>query len=156
MVHLLVPASRCEEKAMWDMLWPMMVIVGSSTVYNVCAKSTPSEVNPFLSLLITYLVAAVCTLVMIFATRDGQNITEGIAKTNWSSWVLGIAVVGLEFGFLMAYRNGWPVSYAQLVSNSIVAVALVFAGVGLFQEALTLRQAAGMLVCAAGLALVVA
>ena len=37
---------------MWNMLWPMLVIVTSNTIYNVCAKSTPSDVNPFFSLAI--------------------------------------------------------------------------------------------------------
>ena len=26
---------------MWNLLWPMLMVVGANTVYNICAKSTP-------------------------------------------------------------------------------------------------------------------
>ena len=30
---------------MWNMIWPILIVVGANTVYNVSAKSTPSNVN---------------------------------------------------------------------------------------------------------------
>ena len=44
---------------MLNMLYPILIIVLSNILYNICTKSTPSEVNAFAALTITYLVAAV-------------------------------------------------------------------------------------------------
>ena len=139
---------------MWNMLWPMLVIVTSNTIYNVCAKSTPSDVNPFFSLAITYTVATLCSVVMFLLTAKEKGVPAEFAKTNWASWVLGVAIVGLEFGFLMAFRNGWLVSQAQLVASIAVACALICVGVLLFKETLTVRQVIGMAICAVGLVLI--
>ena len=35
---------------MWNMIWPLLVVVGANTVYNISAKSTPADVNSFASL----------------------------------------------------------------------------------------------------------
>ena len=43
---------------MWNYIWPILLVIGSNTVYNICAKSTPAEANSFVSLSITYLVGA--------------------------------------------------------------------------------------------------
>ena len=32
---------------MWNLLWPMLMVVGANTVYNICAKSTPEKLNSF-------------------------------------------------------------------------------------------------------------
>lgn len=32
---------------MWSMIYPIMIIVASNVMYNVCQKSMPSKVNPF-------------------------------------------------------------------------------------------------------------
>ena len=31
---------------MWNLLWPMLMVVGANTVYNICAKSTPGSSIP--------------------------------------------------------------------------------------------------------------
>ena len=38
---------------MWPMLYPIMIIVLSNVLYNICTKSTPSEVNAFAALSVT-------------------------------------------------------------------------------------------------------
>ena len=30
---------------MWNLLWPMLMVVGANTVYNICAKSTPEKLQ---------------------------------------------------------------------------------------------------------------
>jgi drug/metabolite transporter (DMT)-like permease len=84
----------------------------------------------------------------------GSTIRQELMNLNWSSFVLGIAIVGLEAGFLFAYRAGWKVSIAQLVASSILAIALIFIGLFLFKENITLRHIIGIIVCLAGLAII--
>ncbi len=34
-----------ERETMWNLLWPMLMVVGANTVYNICAKSVPDKLN---------------------------------------------------------------------------------------------------------------
>ena len=49
---------------MFNYIWPIGLAVLSNVVYQICAKSVPSEMNPFASLTITYAVAAIFSGVM--------------------------------------------------------------------------------------------
>ncbi|MEE1515265.1 MAG: EamA family transporter [Christensenellaceae bacterium] len=136
------------------MIWPMLIVITANTFYNVCAKSTPQGVNSFASLTITYLIAAAASLIMFFVTSEQKNIWQEFSKANWTSAVLGIAVLALEFGYICIYRAGWKVSTASIIANIALACVLVFVGMLLYKETITLRQIIGMLVCAAGLYLI--
>jgi uncharacterized membrane protein len=138
----------------WNMIWPMLIVITANTFYNVCAKSTPQGVNSFASLTITYLIAAAASLIMFFVTSEQKNIWQEFSKANWTSAVLGIAVLALEFGYICIYRAGWKVSTASIIANIALACVLVFVGMLLYKETITLRQIIGMLVCAAGLYLI--
>ena len=139
---------------MWNMIWPMLIVITANTFYNVCAKSTPQGVNSIASLTITYLIAAAASLIMFFVTGEQKNIWQEFSKANWTSAVLGIAVLALEFGYICIYRAGWKVSTASVIANIALACVLVFVGMLLYKETITLRQIIGMLVCAAGLYLI--
>ena len=39
-------------------VWPMVLVVTSNILYQICTRSTPKGVNPFASLVVTYLVGA--------------------------------------------------------------------------------------------------
>ena len=132
----------------------MLKVITANTFYNVCAKSTPQGVNSFASLTITYLIAAAASLIMFFVTGEQKNIWQEFSKANWTSAVLGIAVLALEFGYICIYRAGWKVSTASVIANIALACVLVFVGMLLYKETITLRQIIGMLVCAAGLYLI--
>ena len=139
---------------MWNMLWPILVVVASNTLYNICAKSTPENVNGFASLFITYAVSAVGALTMFFLTAQQKNLFSALSVTNWTSWALGIAIVGLEFGFLCVYRAGWKISIGNLVASISLACVLLLVGLLFYRESISLRQIIGMIVCGAGLVLI--
>lgn len=136
---------------MWNLLWPILVVVAANTFYNISAKSTPESIDSFASLTLTYLTAAVCSLAMFFLTGREKHLTAEFAKANWATFVLGAAVVGLEFGFICIYRAGWKISSAQLVSSLLLSVVLIAVGVFLYKENISPRQWVGLGVCALGL-----
>ena len=138
---------------MWNMLWPILLVVGGNTIYNICTKSTPESVNGFASLTISYVVAGICALVMFFLTSEEKNLAAELAKTNWTAWVLGAVLVVLEFGFIAMYRAGWRISIAVQYTNIALACVLVLVGMLLYKETLTPRQVIGMAVSALGLLL---
>jgi multidrug transporter EmrE-like cation transporter len=65
-----------------------------------------------------------------------------------------VAVVGLDLGFLFLYRSGFEVSLGALVTQSAAALVLLGIGVAVFREQLSLANAAGLVLCLAGLWLV--
>ena len=136
------------------MLWPILIVVGSNTIYNICTKSTPQSVNAFASLTFTYLVAAICSAGLFFATAEEKNLLAELTKTNLSSVALGVCIVGLEFGYICIYRAGWKINTASVVANISLACVLILVGFLLYKESVTPRQLMGLAVCAAGLVLV--
>lgn len=139
---------------MMQMMWPILIVIAANTLYNICAKQTPQNVNSFFSLGITYGVAMVLSLIMYFITADQKNPMSELAKTNWASIALGISVVALEFGYLNIYRVGWKINTASLVANIGLAVILMFVGFLLYKETISIRQLAGAVICAVGLILI--
>ena len=73
---------------------------------------------------------------------------------NWTSYVMGLAVVGLEAGFIFMYRMGWNLSTGSLVVSIAVAVVLLVAGVMFYNERLGTSQIIGIICCLAGLVLI--
>ena len=137
---------------MWNYIWPIGLIVLSNIFYHITTKTTPHEANAFLSLTVTYLVGGALSFLAYFMTvSKGSTLRQELMNLNWSSFVLGIAIIGLEAGFLFAYRAGWKVNTAQLVASAILSIALIFVGLFLFKENISLRHVIGILVCLAGL-----
>ncbi|MBQ5348964.1 MAG: hypothetical protein IIU54_04200, partial [Phascolarctobacterium sp.] len=75
--------------------------------------------------------------------------------TNWSALALGIAIVGLEFGYICIYRAGWKIGVASLVANISLACVLLLVGLFVYKEVITLKQLLDMGICAIGLMLIV-
>ena len=139
---------------MWEMIWPLLLVVLSNTFYNICTKSTPSNVNAFGTLMITYITAAILTgIIFLFLVKPENAIFE-LSKVNWTSIVLGIAIVGLELGYIFMYRSGWKVSSGALVANICLAIALLFVGAILYGENINVKQVLGIFICIAGLFLI--
>jgi uncharacterized membrane protein len=139
---------------MWNYFWPIVLIVGANTAYNIIAKSTPSGANAFLSLTVTYLVAAAFTLTAFFLTSQGKSLPESFRTLNWTSFLLGFAIVGLETGYIFLYRAGWKISVGSLVANILLAVMLIAVGVLFYKEQIGVKQIAGIVLCIAGLLLI--
>ena len=139
---------------MFAYIWPIALVVISNTVYQVCAKSVPGDMNPFASLTVTYLVAAVASAALYFALGKSGNLLAEYRKLNWAPFVLGVVIIGLEVGFIFAYKAGWPVSTASVVQSAFLAVALVGVGFLGYHEAITWNKLVGVAICLAGLAVI--
>lgn len=133
---------------MWTMLWPLLLIIISNCFYNICAKSIPEDSDAFGALVVTYIAGAVIASVLFFAQSGGLNISRNIS---WPSVVLGLAIVGLEAGYVYLFRAGWQISRGSLTANICLAVALLFVGYFMYGEKISLRQVLGAFVCMAGL-----
>lgn len=138
----------------WNMIWPILIVVAANTVYHICAKSTPANINSFATLSITYLIAMICSVIAYFVTSDGKNILQELSKANWTAFALGIAIIGLEFGNICIYRAGWKIGTANLFASVTLTCVLLIVGFLFYKEVLNLRQLLGMAVCIVGLVLI--
>lgn len=134
-----------------SMIWPIALVVLSNVVYQISAKSVPKALNPLASLTVTYLVGAAFSAVLFFALNRSGNLFAEYAKINWAPFVLGLSVVGLEVGFIYAYKNGWAVSAASIVQSAFLAIALLFVGAWLYRETITAQKLIGIALCLVGL-----
>ena len=134
-------------------IWPVALVVLSNTLYQICAKSIPETVNPIASLTITYLTAAAASVVLYCVLNRDVNLVQQWRQINWASIVLGLVLVGLEAGFIYAYKAGWQVSTAATVQSAFLAILLLAVGVALYHEALTGNKMVGVAVCLIGLAI---
>lgn len=136
---------------MISFIWPIALVVLSNVVYQICAKSVPDGMNPFASLIVTYLVGAAASAVFFFIQSKNTNLLKELGKLNWAPFVLGLVIVGLEVGFIYAYKAGWSVSTASLVQGAALAVILIFVGWLIYKEAITWNKLVGIALCLAGL-----
>lgn len=136
---------------MFSYLWPIGLVVLSNVFYQICTKSVPSEMDPFASLTVTYLIGAAVSTILYFALNRDGNLLREYSRLNWAPIVLGLTIVGLELGFIYAYKAGWPVSTASIVQSAFLTVALVLVGMLLYHEALTRNKILGILICLIGL-----
>lgn len=141
---------------MFYYVWPVLLVVLSNTVYQICTKGVPENMKPFASLIITYLVGATVAFIMFLILGDSRDILTELKKANWTSFVLGIVLVWLEVGFIYAYKAGWKVSAAKIVTSSILGVILIVVGYVGYKEAITWNKnkIVGVIICLAGLGLI--
>lgn len=133
------------------MIWPLLLVLLCNMFYHIVTKTTPNNADTFLSLTVTYLVAAAVSFLIFIFT--GKNLGEEVHNLNYTSAVLGVLIIGLEAGWIFAYRTELKVSSASLIANIALACVLVFVGALLFREKITVRQVIGIAVCIGGLTL---
>lgn len=135
---------------MFHMFWPLVMVVAANILYNIASKSLPADCSPYMTLVVTYLIASFLSLLGYFIFDEGKNFLPDLQKTNWTGVALGISMVGLEIGYIFLYRFGWKISVASLLANVLLAVALLIIGMAFYKEKLDFRQLAGIAMCVAG------
>jgi uncharacterized membrane protein len=126
----------------------------SNALYHVFQKLTPTNVNPMLALAVTYITATVICLLLLPFYPLSSNLIDSLRQLNWASFALAFAIIGLELGFLLAYRAGWNISLGAIVSNVAVTVVLVPVGLLFFKERISPLNLIGIVVCILGLLMV--
>ena len=138
-------------KPMFLFYFSITLAICSSALYHFTAKSTPSHVNFTVSLLVTYAVAFVVTLLGFFFFPATNGITAELRQLNWASIGLAIAVVGIEYGFLLTYRAGWNLGIAAVLTNVFASLILVPVTIFVFKDKISWVNIIGIFVCLGGL-----
>jgi drug/metabolite transporter (DMT)-like permease len=125
--------------------------IASSALYHFSAKSTPSDVNFPISLVVTYATALGITILTAIFFPSKNGILSELRQLNWASLLLAVAIVGIEFGFLLVYRSGWNLGLAAVLVNVMASLLLVPVALFVFKDKLNWVNIVGILVCLAGL-----
>jgi drug/metabolite transporter (DMT)-like permease len=130
------------------------LVVVTNLVYHLAQKSIPRDVHPLVSVCASYAIALATTLCLFPFFPVRPSVGQAVRQLRWSTVAVGVSIVGIEVGFLLAYRAGWRISLGSTASAAAVAVLLIPAGVVFYGERLSAANVAGLVLCLAGLALV--
>lgn len=140
-----------KKRPMFLFYFSITLAICSSALYHFVAKSTPSNVNFSVSLLVTYAVAlGVTWITALLFPADNEFVSE-LKNLNWASFLLAIAIVGIEFGFLLTYRAGWNLGIAAVLVNVVASLILVPVAISIFKDKISWINILGIFVCLAGL-----
>jgi len=103
----------------------ILLAILSSALYHFSARSVPSNTNFAISLVVTYAVALGITQITTLLFPAPNGLAFELKQLNWASFLLAIAIVGIEFGFLPVYRSGWNLDIAALLVNVVASLILV-------------------------------
>jgi hypothetical protein len=130
--------------------FPLLLVVGSGVVYHLSQKAAGPSASPWPLLSLAYGFALVACLGLGWATGGGAAMRRLPDRgTMLLGLTLGLAVLGVELGFFLAYRSGWALGSASVICNIGVTAALAVIGVAALGEAFTLVRGAGIALAAA-------
>jgi uncharacterized membrane protein len=130
------------------------IAVGGILLYHLAQKSIPAGLNPFFVLMLAYAVGILICAICAFFFPSNKSLLGSIRETNWAVVAVGISVVLIEIGFLLAYRAGWKISTAAVATNVAGTVLLIPIGLAVYKEQLSIRIIIGLIFCVLGLILV--
>jgi len=132
-----------------------------SVIYHLGQKLVPPAAHPMAVLMAAYAVAftlsalALPILQPAGATGVWRQAFADLATGPGLrvALVLGLGVLLIEVGFLMAYRAGGSLQWSGVAVNGTAAVILIPVAVGFFREPFALPKLLGVLLVLAGMAL---
>ena len=134
------------------MRWmPLVLIVVANVAYHLGQKSVPKGAHPVGAALAMYFVAIAGGLVLLPFVSPAPTRESLGATLHWSIALVGLGILGVELGFLLAYRAGLEISTAALTQTVLLALALVPIGVLAYRETWNASRFAGLVLAIGGL-----
>jgi len=146
---------------MKPLLVALAVATAGSVIYHLGQKLVPPVAHPMAVLMAAYAVAFLLSMLALPCLQPAgvvhpwRQAFTGMANGPGLrvALVLGVGVLLIEVGFLLAYRAGGSLQWSGVAVNGAAALLLVPVAVTMFKEAFSLPKALGMLLVLAGLAL---
>jgi drug/metabolite transporter (DMT)-like permease len=135
--------------------FPPILIVLGLVIYQVSQKSTDQNANPFVVVIMAYLIGIVACIGGYFLIpRQDDALVPMMRTVVWSALGIGLGAAAIEIGFMVAYRAGWNLSLLPVAVNVCGAVLLILIGLIAFRESLSTEKIIGVLLCIGGLILI--
>ncbi|MBU3177568.1 EamA family transporter [Clostridium estertheticum] len=132
----------------------IIITIVATATYMLSQKSINESMNPFVSLIVTYGVAIIASILGLILIPMDSNVTSSIKHLTWASFAVGISAFGLELGYLYVYRSGWNVSIAPILISVISTILLVILSIIIYKTRITFTNCLGILLSIIGLILI--
>lgn len=131
-------------------LWPFLLMVSTYIAYQLLLKLPRAEINILGFQTLAYFIAFIA-VALLWWRNPGLGSNRFTLRDVIVALLFGVTVVGLEYGYVSAYRLGWPVNTTGTMVTVATAVMLVPIGLFAFREHLSLLNLSGLFLCCAGL-----
>jgi drug/metabolite transporter (DMT)-like permease len=115
-------------------VYSIALVIASQVTYQLAVKAVPPGSNPFGVLIIVYGLAMVACIVLSPLAGRPLGVADFRRLLSWPACLLALAVVGIEIGYLLAYRSGWKLGNTYAVTSVATVAALALLGVIWFGE----------------------
>lgn len=132
---------------------PILLTIIANILYHISQKFISAKINPLFSLMITYGVAFLACGLLMILSKNKNPLKIELQYINWATITLGLAIILLEMGYLLAYRMNWKISTASIISTIIVAIALIPIGKYIFHEEISSKNILGVIISIIGIVL---
>jgi uncharacterized membrane protein len=134
---------------------PLLIILGL-VMYQISQKSADENANPFILVIISYLIGIVACIggYFLFPRQEDAALLPMLKSIGWTAVGIGIGATLIEVGFFLAYRAGWSVGILPLSVTAFSTILLVIIGIFVFRESLSIEKVIGVLLCLGGLILI--
>jgi len=139
------------KRSMFLFYFSILLTIASSALYHFSSRSTPASISLPPSLTVNYGIALGITLLTALLLPGRQNYAVQLHRLGLPAVLLAVSIVGIEFGFLLAYRAGWDLGIAAVMVNVTASLLLVPVAVFVFGDRINWVNILGILVCLAGL-----
>jgi drug/metabolite transporter (DMT)-like permease len=136
--------------------FPIALIIAAQVGYQLAQRAMPAGANPFTVIAIAYLLGIIaCAVLAPGVGRPIGFVDAGLLK-HWPIWGLAASVVGIELGYLLAYRAGWALATTTGIGYTATMVLVAVIGATCFSEGMSARRAAGLVMAIGAVWLLVA
>ena len=133
-------------------VWPFVLAIVAYTSYQLVLKLVRPDVHILALLAFAYLVSCATALTLwLLSPGLGESRLQG--RDMIFAAVLGMSIVGIEYGFASAFRSGQPMNTTCAIVNVATALLVVPVGYAVFGEQMTTVKLAGLALCCGGLIL---
>jgi len=133
-------------------VWPFVLAIVAYTSYQLVLKLVRPDVHILALLAFAYLVSCATALTLwLLSPGLGESRLQG--RDMIFAAVLGMSIVGIEYGFASAFRSGQPMNTTGAIVNVATALLVVPVGYAVFGEQMTTVKLAGLALCCGGLIL---
>ncbi len=127
------------------MLLPILLTVFSSAAYHFTLKHISTKANMFAGLFWTYLISAVICLFFYFGQKNNDLFTVFSSEKSYLYILLALSLVGIELGYLFAYKGGGQVGQVSMIAQAISMILLVGIGYYTSKDSITLTKMLGVI-----------